>query len=141
MNAEYSTIPTVVNRWRGSVDGEANADAYISRTKLEDLQKVSDFVKEKYGYDTGSWTDYPATESNMKLLARLDWNINDNHKLALRYNYTLNQGWNSTNGSSMDGGSRSGFSRLSQYGMAYANSLYSMDNLESTVSLDLDSRL
>ena len=147
VNAEYSTIPTVVNRWRGTdvVDengnGVANADAYISRTKLEDLQKVSEFVKEKYGYDTGSWTDYPATESNMKLLARLDWNINDNHKLALRYNYTLNQAWNPTNGSSMDGGVRSGFSRFSQYGMAYANSLYSMDNLVSTVSVDLNSRL
>ena len=141
VNAEYSTIPTVVNRWRGSEDGVAKPDAYISRTTLEDLQKVSEFVKEKYGYDTGSWTDYPATESNMKLLARLDWNINDNHKLAVRYNYTLNQAWNPTNGSSMDGGSRSGFSRFSEYGMAYANSLYSMDNLVSTVSVDLNSRL
>ena len=141
VNAEYSTIPTVVNRWRGSVDGVANPDAYISRTTLEDLEKVSNFVKEKYGYDTGSWTNYPATESNTKILARLDWNINDAHKLAVRYNYTLNQGWNSTNGSSMDGGTRSGYSRFSQYGMAYANSLYSMDNLVSTISLDLNSRL
>ena len=141
VNAEYSTIPTVVNRWRGSVEGVANPDAYISRTTIKDLEDVSIFVKEKYGYDTGSWTDYPATESNMKLLARLDWNINDNNKLAVRYNYTLNQGWNSTNGSSMDGGSRSAFSRLSQYGMAYANSLYSMDNLVSTVSVDLNSRI
>ena len=141
VNAEYSTIPTVVNRWRGSVDGEANPDAYISRTKIEDLQKVSDFVKEKYGYDTGSWTDYPATESNTKFLARIDWNINDANKLAVRYNYTLNQGWNSTNSSSMDGGSRSAYGRLSQYGMAYANSLYSMDNLVSTVSVDLNSRI
>ena len=141
VNAEYSTIPTVVNRWRGSENGEANPDAYISRTTLADLKKVSDYVKEHYDYDTGSWTDYPATESNMKLLARIDWNINDNHKLAVRYNYTLNQAWNSTNGSSMDGGSRSGFSRFSQYGMAYANSLYSMDNLVSTVSVDLNSRL
>ena len=141
VNAEYSTIPTVVNRWRGSVDGEANPDAYISRTKLEDLQKVSEFVKKEYNYDTGSWTDFPATESNLKLLARIDWNINDNHKLAVRYNYTLNKAWNSTNASSMDGGSRSGFARFSEYGMAYANSLYSMDNLVSTVSLDLNSRL
>ena len=141
VNAEYSTIPTVVNRWRGSENGEANPDAYISRVPNSVLKEVSEFVKEKYGYETGSWTDYPATESNTKLLARLDWNINDNHKLALRYNYTLNQGWNSTNGSSMDGGSRSGYSRFSQYGMAYANSLYSMDNLVSTVSLDLNSRL
>ena len=141
VNAEYSTIPTVVNRWRGSVDGVANPDAYISRVPNSVLQEVSEFVKDKYGYDTGSWTDYPATESNTKILARLDWNINDAHKLAIRYNYTLNQGWNSTNGSSMDGGSRSAYSRFSQYGMAYANSLYSMDNLVSTISLDLNSRL
>ena len=141
VNAEYAEIPTVVNRWRASADGVANPDAYISRTTLADLEKVSKHVKEKYGYDTGSWTDYPATESNMKLLARIDWNINDNHKLAVRYNYTLNRAWNSTNGSSMDGGVRSGFSRFSQYGMAYANSLYSMDNVVSTVSLDLNSRL
>ena len=147
VNAEYSTIPTVVNRWRGTNtldadgNGVANPDAYISRVPNSVLENVSNFVKEKYGYDTGSWTNYPATESNMKLLARIDWNINDAHKLAVRYNYTLNQGWNSTNGSSMDGGSRSGFSRFSQYGMAYANSLYSMDNLVSTVSLDLNSRL
>ena len=147
VNAEYSTIPTVVNRWRGTNtldadgNGVANPDAYISRVPNSVLENVSNFVKEKYGYDTGSWTNYPATESNMKLLARIDWNINDAHKLAVRYNYTLNQGWNSTNGSSMDGGSRSGFSRFSQYGMAYANSLYSMDNLVHTVSLDLNSRL
>ena len=147
VNAEYSTIPTVVNRWRGTNtldadgNGVANPDAYISRVPNSVLENVSNFVKEKYGYDTGSWTNYPATESNMKLLARIDWNINDAHKLAVRYNYTLNQGWNSTNGSSMDGGSRSGFSRFSKYGMAYANSLYSMDNLVSTVSLDLNSRL
>ena len=141
VNAEYSKIPTVVNRWRPSADGVADPNNYISRTKLEDLQKISEFVKEKYGYDTGSWTDYPANESNMKLLARVDWNINDNHKLAVRYNYTLNQGWNNTNGSSMDGGTRSAYSRLSQYSMAYANSLYSMDNLASTLSFDLNSRL
>ena len=141
VNAEYSVIPTVVNRWRGSVNGVANPDNYVSRVLLSDLEKVSNFVKEKYNYDTGSWTDYPADESNMKLLARVDWNINDNHKLAVRYNYTLNRAWNNTNSSSMDGGTRAAYGRLSQYGMAYANSLYSMDNIVSTVSLDLNSRL
>ena len=141
VNAEYAKVPTIVNRWRASEDGEMDADNYISRTTLKDLEDISNFVKKNYGYDTGSWTDYPADESNMKLLARIDWNINDKHKLAVRYNYTLNRGWNNTNGSSMDGGSRSGFSRLSQYGMAYANSMYSMDNLVSTFSFDLNSRL
>ncbi len=140
-NFEYSKIPTVANRWRGSTDGVGNADANISRTTLEDLEKVSKFLKDKYGYETGSWTDFPANESNMKVLARLDWNINDKNHLALRYNYTLNKAWSSPNSSSMDGGTRSAYGRTSLYGMSYANSMYSMDNVVHSLSLDLNSRI
>ena len=140
-NFEYSKIPTVANRWRGSTDGVGNADANISRTTLEDLEKVSKFLKDKYGYETGSWTDFPANESNMKVLARLDWNINDKNHLALRYNYTLNKAWSSPNSSSMDGGTRSAYGRTSLYGMSYANSMYSIDNVVHSLSLDLNSRI
>ena len=141
INAEYSKTPTVANRWRGSEDGVADADANLSRTTLADLKTVSDFVKKEYGYDTGSWTDFPADESNMKILGRIDWNISDKHKLAVRYNYTLNRVWNSPNGSSMDGGSRMPSARTSVNSMSYANSMYSIDNIVNTVSFDLNSRL
>ena len=141
INGEYSKVPTVVNRWQGSANGVADPTNYISRTRLADLQRVSDFVKSKYGYDTGSWTDFPANENNMKILARIDWNISSKHKLALRYNYTRNNVWNSPNGSSMDGGTRMSGARMSQYSMSFANSMYSMNNLVSTWSLDLNSRL
>jgi len=141
VNAEYSKIPTVANRWRGSEDGVADNNNYISRTTLADLQTVKDYVMNKYGYDTGSYTDFPADESNLKLLARIDWNINDKHKLALRYNYTNNTAWNAPNSSSMDGGTRTSGGRTSQYSMSFANSMYSVQNLVHTVSLDLNSRL
>ncbi len=141
VNFESQKTPTVANYWRGSEDGIGNSNAYLSRTTLSDLQKVSDFVKEKYGYDTGSYTDFPADESNRKLLARIDWNISDKHHLALRYNYTLNKAWNAPNSSSMDGGSRSAYGRTSLYAMSFANSMYSLDNLVNTWSLDLNSRL
>ena len=140
VNAEYAKIPTVANRWQGSVDGKANANNYISRTKLSDLEAASKHVKDTYGYDTGSWTKFPADESNMKLLGRIDWNINDNHKLALRYNYTLNKRWSSPNGTSMDGGTRMASYRMSQNSMSFANSMYSQDNIVSTVALDINSR-
>ena len=140
VNAEYAKIPTVANRWQGSVDGKANANNYISRTKLSDLETVSKHVMDTYGYDTGSWTKFPADESNMKLLGRIDWNINDNHKLALRYNYTLNKRWSSPNGTSMDGGTRMASYRMSQNSMSFANSMYSQDNIVSTVALDINSR-
>ena len=140
-NFEKSMTPTVVNRWHGSTDGKADADNFISRTTVSDLQTVSNFVKSKYGYDTGSWTDFPANEDNMKILARIDWNISDKHKLALRYNYTLNNKWNSPNASSMDGGTRMASARMSKNSMSFANSMYSMQNIVHTFSLDLNSRL
>jgi hypothetical protein len=141
VNGEYSMVPSIVNRWRGSDNGVADPDNYVSRTRLSDLQRVSEYVKSKYGYDTGSWTEFPANENNMKILARLDWNISQKHKLALRYNYTKNNVWNSPNGSSMDGGPRMSGARMSQYSMSFANSMYSMQNIVSTWSLDLNSRL
>lgn len=117
-----------------------DADNYVSRATVEDLQKVSDFVKQKYGYNTGSFTNFPADESNRKILARLDWNINKDHHLAVRYNYTLDKAWNSPNASSMDGGTRSPEYRMSKYGMSYANSMYSLDKLVHSFSFDLNSR-
>lgn len=141
VNYEYSKIPTVANRWRASTDGEGDADAYISRTTVDDLTTISNFVKEKYGYDTGSFTDFPADESNQKILARLDWNIADNHHLAVRYNYTLNKAWNSPNASSSDCETRTVYARMSEYSMSFANSMYSMDNIVHSVSLDLNSRI
>lgn len=141
VNYEYVKTPTIANRWRGSEDGKDDANIYISRTKLSDLQKVSDFVKDKYGYDTGSYTNFPADESNQKILARIDWNINDKNHLAVRYNYTLNRGWNAPNKTSMDGGTRASGARTSQYSMSFANSMYAIDNSVHSISLDLNSRI
>ena len=141
VNGEMIKIPTVVNRWRGSEDGVSDPDNYISRTTNKDLEAVSKYMASKYGYDTGSWTSFPADESNYKLMARLDWNITDKHHLALRYNYTKNNIWNSPNGTSMDGGTRMVSSRMSPISMSFANSMYSMENLVHSWSLDLNSRL
>jgi hypothetical protein len=141
VNGEMVKTPTIVNRWRGSDNGVADADNYVSRTKLSDLAAVSDYMASKYGYNTGSYTNFPADENNYKILARLDWNITDKHHLALRYNYTKNSIWNSPNATSMDGGTRMSGARMSQYSMSFANSMYSMDNLVHSFSLDLNSRL
>ena len=142
-NAEYSKIPTVVNRWRASEDGVGDATNYISRTTVAHMQRVRDFLIDRYGYDPGSFTNFPADEDNLKLLARIDWNITDNHHLAVRYNYTKNTAWNSTNGNSCDVGKNGrlyNMNRLSEYSMAFSNSMYSQNNSVSTISADLNSR-
>ena len=141
VNGEMIKIPSIVNRYRGSEDGKSDPTNYVSRTLNSDLKAVSDYMAKEYGYDTGSWTSFPADESNYKLMARLDWNITDRHHLALRYNYTKNNVWNSPNATSMDGGDRMPNSRMSSYSMSFANSMYSMKNTVHSWSLDLNSRL
>ena len=140
-NAEYSKVPNVANRWRASDDGKEDVDNYISRTKKSDLDRLSAFLKEKYGYDTGSYDSWGADEDNLKLLGRIDWNITNDHHLAVRFNHTANKSWFAPNGNSSDTGFRlRGMDRLSQYSMSYANSMYSMNNKVTSVSADLNSR-
>ena len=142
-NYEKTTVPTTPNRWRGSENGVADSKKNLSRAKLSDLQKVSEFVSSKYGYDTGSWTDFPADESNVKYLARLDWNINQDHHFYVRFNHTNNEVWNTPTGVSNDFGKSFNSStegRFSQSAMSYANTMYKQQNKVTTISGNLSSR-
>ncbi len=142
VNGEYELEPGQVVSWRPSEDGVADTDQMLSRTSTSDMQLVRQHLLDNYNYDPGSYTDYPADESNRKLLARIDWNINDANKMSFRYNYTKNMAWNPTNGNSNNAGFRNrSMNRISQYSMAFSNSLYSTDNIVNSYSLDLNSRI
>ncbi|MCI6440900.1 MAG: carboxypeptidase regulatory-like domain-containing protein, partial [Alistipes sp.] len=69
VNAEYSQTPSVAVRWRASENGVGESTKYLSYASVADMEKVSSHVKDKYGYDTGSFTDFPSDESNAKILA------------------------------------------------------------------------
>jgi len=146
-NLEYQKSPQQVVTMRASTNGVAVPNV-ISRVSQSDLQKVSDFLSSKYGYNTGSYTDFPADMTNLKYLLRLDWNINNANKLSLRYNHTKNTGWNPPNGNSTDGGYRDNTkNRLGNYlgsgdySFSYANSMYSMENIVNSGTVELNSRL
>lgn len=141
-NVEYSKVPTVVNRWMPSTDGQMDPDLYISRTTVSDMQTVKDFMMSKYGYDTGSYNSFPSDEETLRLLGRIDWNITNNHHLALRVNHTNSSDWHTTNGNSVNSGitRHNGMNRISQYSMAFANSMYKFDHKVTTLSADLNSR-
>ena len=139
-NLEYEKTPQQVIRWRASLNGVTDQQT-ISRVKESDLKAVSDFLRNNYGYETGSYSNFPADESNLKYLARLDWNITDAHKLSVRYNHTKNTAWNPPNGNSTDGSYRDrNKDRVGEYSFSFANSMYSMDNIVNSGSLELNSR-
>ena len=139
-NYERTNTENIPTYWHPDLTGEgADSKTYTSRTTLEDMQMISQFVKNKYGYDTGSATNYPGDIVNNKYLARLDWNINQNHHLAVRFNHTNNSKWTPPSATSRDVGGLSA-ACVGISSMAFANSFYNQENKVTTFSGDLNSR-
>ena len=138
LNAERTPSPAEINKWRTSSDGVADETRMITRVKTSEAEEMRNFLINNYNYDPGSYNNYNKDQGNLKLLARLDWNINQNHHLSLRYNYTKNNAWK-TPSTSRDVSDMS-FGMLSKYGLVYSNSLYNQMNNLWTISADLNSR-
>ena len=106
------------------------------------LQQIKDKLMNDYGYDAGSYTDFPGGTSNNKLLARIDWNITDNHRLALRYNQTKNTTWYAPNGNSCDDSFRNKkYNRASEQAQPFSNNMYSQQNDVTSIAAELNSRI
>jgi outer membrane receptor for ferrienterochelin and colicin len=69
-----------------STDGTANGTT-IARPTVADMDMMSKYLKDTYGYETGPYQGYSFDSPGKKFLARVDWNIAKNQKINLRYSY------------------------------------------------------
>ncbi|MBR1448391.1 MAG: TonB-dependent receptor [Prevotella sp.] len=139
-NYEYEKTPGQVIKYRASQPGE-EATGMVSRALAGDMERVHNYLLNNFGYETGSWTSFPADSKNEKLLARIDWNITDNHHLAVRYNSTNDVSYTGASRSTGDyiyGGS--GDYRVGNKAMIFANTMYGSEKKVQSVSVDLNSR-
>lgn len=65
----------------------SNSGANVSRVLASDMQKISDLLKSTYGYETGAYQDFAFKTQNQKGIAKLDWNINQNHTASVTFNF------------------------------------------------------
>lgn len=85
MNGEYEDNVTAgpTAKARTSVDQDWNTGDYY-RPMASDMNQISEFMS-KQGYKLGRYGDYFVSTPAYKLMARIDWNINDNHKINVRF--------------------------------------------------------
>ena len=62
------------------------ANPNVSRPTSSELDMIRNYLINTYNYDPGIYQGYSNLSNNDKLLARLDWNISDKHRLNIRYN-------------------------------------------------------
>jgi hypothetical protein len=81
---EKTTQPGTVFR---ANTGSEQVGGNVTRVLASDLDGLSKFLKDKYGYETGPYQGYDNTTAATKFLTKLDWNINDKNKFSLRYTH------------------------------------------------------
>jgi hypothetical protein len=57
-----------------------------SRVSAATMDQISDRMSDVYNYETGPYQNFIHETGNTKMLAKLDWNISNNHNLTFRYN-------------------------------------------------------
>ncbi len=130
----------------------SKASGNKSSTTVDELKKLSDFLKSKYSYNTGAYENFPNFDSkNHKILAKIDWNISSVHKLTVKYSDFKGSDMSPLNGTSIPNsgsfrpsGQPNSISRLvnnrfSDKSMSYANSNYGTDHVVQTGSVELNS--
>ncbi len=64
---------------------------------------VTTFIKDKLDWDAGALDQFNSKIASKKGLIRLDYNINQNHKLAIRYSGAIHSQMRSIGGSNSSG--------------------------------------
>lgn len=124
----------------------------VSDVPIDSLRKLSDFLRSKYGYETGAYDNYPNFSArNHKLLGRIDWNISNTHKLTLKYNELVSNNDVTLNASSIPNSSASSTvppyntpsndigGRVSTQALSFANSNYGFKDIVRSATAELNS--
>lgn len=59
----------------------------ISRVQAATMDAISDRLRQVYNYETGPYEGYTNETNNDKVLAKIDWNINERNNAYFRFNY------------------------------------------------------
>ncbi|HLS94635.1 MAG TPA: TonB-dependent receptor [Sphingobacterium sp.] len=143
VNGEFNPVTEPgQNRVASTPENQFGSGSDVVRPSASFLNGVRDYLINTYGYDPGEYQGYSFNSNNTKLFARIDWNINENHKLNFRYNQVEAKSPSfvstSTSGS---GVSYSGSdNRRSTNALHFSNSNYYQENNLYSGTLELNSK-
>ena len=148
VNGEYEdNVTTGPNALAG--DGSTPYTTTNRRPQLEQLESLSDYMQRTYGLTTGPWQGYNVKTPAYRILARVDWNINDNHKFNIRFTKSNRKSSSAASASRSVGSNRSNdiyngsnntYGNNSNYGMSSLSSRYYAEYKFTSFAAELNSK-
>ena len=148
VNGEYEhNVTTGPNARAG--DGSLPYTTTNRRPQIEELEGLTDYMQKTYGLSTGPWQNYNVKTPAFRILARLDWNINDNHKLNVRFTKSnrkssspasASRSIGSNRSNDIYGGSNNTYGSNTNYGMSSLSSRYYSEYKFTSIAGELNSR-
>lgn len=86
MNYETEKQPKTINtRFASTASAAYGSSSNIVRPTADSLKYISNYLLNTYNYFTGPYDNYTPDISRKKVMARIDWNINNHNRLNVRY--------------------------------------------------------
>lgn len=136
INAERFKSSTPALTW--SLD-RGTAGTNVSRVLASDLQDLSNFMKTNFNYDMGALDGFNNDVVSTKGLIRLDYNINDHHKLSVRYSHHNSESGQVISNSSSSNTAGNGNRTNSAFAISSENSGYLIADNTRSVAAELTS--
>lgn len=150
VNGEYTwdNVPgssLVVSQGTGHVGDNFDPTGSVLRPTETFMNEVLTYLKEKYNYSPGRYQGYSLKTPDYKLMARLDWIINDANKLNVRFSHTHNyyssNPSNSVNPIVPNPYDRTNFGRTSKYAQYFESNRYYQEQNFTSLAAELNSRI
>lgn len=145
---EWNSVASPLARAGGGENGKyTNTNR---RPTLDQLTGMSNYLAKNYGYTTGPWQDYGISAPAWRIMARVDWNINEANKLNVRLTKSGRKSSSAASSSrsigtnqstAIYGGSNYTYGSNSYYGMSSLSSRYYSNFDFTSVAGELNSRL
>ena len=119
------------------------------RPKIDELESLSDYMQKTYGLTTGPWQGYNVKTPAYRILARVDWNINEDHKFNVRLTRSNRKASNPASASRsigsnratlIYGGNQNSYGSNTDYGMSSLSSRYYAEYRFTSVAAELNSK-